>query len=65
MSSLIAAFEYDEKLEVLDITFRSGKTRRYFNVGSQIHSGLAGAESKGKYFNKYIRNNYVSNYVEK
>ena len=52
---------YDHALEILDVKFRkSGKTRRYFNVGGLIYQGLMLAQSKGVYFNKFIKKNYTS-----
>lgn len=62
-SSDLEAVGYDEVHEILDVKFRkSGKTIRYYNVGSLIHSGLMAEDtrSKGIYFSRMIRNHYRS-----
>lgn len=57
-SSDLEAVGYDQTLEILDVKFRKGGTKRYFNVGAPIYSGLLAAKSKGQYFAANIRNHY-------
>lgn len=54
-SSMMSRVEYDDDTSELDITFTSGKTYRYVNVPPDIHDGLLDAESKGQFFNEYIK----------
>jgi hypothetical protein len=58
-SSMMTDVAYDEDSGELDITFTSGKTYRYLNVPPDIHAGLLEAESKGQYFNDYIKYEFV------
>ncbi len=52
---------YNNALEILDVKFRkSGKIRRYFNVGGLIYQGFMLSQSKGTYFNKFIKKHYTS-----
>jgi hypothetical protein len=44
----------------LIIEFNSGVSYRYYNVGSYTVDSLLEAESKGKYFNQYIKGRYPS-----
>lgn len=54
-SSQISAVGYDEGNKLLYIQFQNGTVYVYYNVVYYIYEGLLNAESKGKFFNDYIR----------
>jgi hypothetical protein len=58
-SSVIRRYSYDEAKHRLDITFVSGEDYSYFDVPEKIVSGLAGARSKGRYFQQHIRDRFA------
>jgi hypothetical protein len=43
---------------MLELGFHSGKVYDYFEVPSPIYYELLGSDSKGRYFNLHIRNNF-------
>jgi len=47
---------YDSRSSVLEIEFTSESVYRYYHVSPDVANGLMSAPSKGKYFNKRIRN---------
>ncbi len=49
---------------VLEIQFESGRVYQYFNVPDSVYRGLIKADSKGKYFNTHIRNQYPYQEIE-
>lgn len=57
VSSLLAAMRYSPQA-TLDLEFRSGAVYRYFTVPRAIAQGLRAADSKGAYFNRYIKNHF-------
>jgi KTSC domain-containing protein len=57
-SSLLTWVEYNPQTRVLDVEFRTGELYRYFAVPIRSYDGLLEAESKGRYFNKHIRNRF-------
>lgn len=57
-STAIKSVGYDPQSSVLEIEFVSGKVYQYFDVPTHIHSGLMSAESKGRYFNHTIKDQY-------
>lgn len=60
-SSNLKSVGYDLSNRILEIEFLSeNRVYQYFNVPSYIHTSLIHAKSKGKYFNKFIRNEYNS-----
>lgn len=58
-SSVIDTFDYNDDQAQLTVTFVSGRTYRYFLVPPDCVARFAAAESKGGYFNKYIRDKYL------
>ncbi len=61
-SSAISAARYFSEERVLFVVFTSGRIYRYSAVPSDIFDGLLAAESAGKYFNRFILNEFE--YVE-
>jgi KTSC domain len=57
-SSVIAAVEYDEERETLDVEFRNGRRYVYRRVPRQVYDELLAAPSKGQFFNDRIRGVY-------
>lgn len=51
---------YEGKREVLEIEFQSGAIYQYLDVPAAVYEKLWGAESKGQYFNREIRDSYES-----
>jgi len=45
---------------LLELEFQSGAIYRYLGVPAATYRGLLGAESKGTYFNRHIRNRFSS-----
>lgn len=43
---------------VLEVRFRNGGVYRYFDVPERMYSLLMGADSKGAFFNRHIRDRY-------
>ena len=57
VSSLIASMGYSPQA-ALDLEFRCGAVYRYFTVPRAIAEGLRVADSKGAYFNRYIKDHF-------
>jgi lysyl-tRNA synthetase class 2 len=57
-SSVIANFDYDPDRAQLTVTFMSGRIYRYFLVPPDCAARFASTESKGGFFNQYIRDKY-------
>lgn len=54
-SSVIDAVGYTR---VLEIHFDSGRIYQYYDVPDDIYEGMMAAESKGRYFNAHIRDQF-------
>jgi hypothetical protein len=57
-STSLTAAAYLEGQTVLELEFRSGAVYLYLGVPAETYGGLLQAQSKGAYFNHYIRNRY-------
>jgi KTSC domain len=51
--------------EVLEVRFNNGGVYRYFGVPARVHRELLRAESKGRFFNRVIRDGYRSVQLER
>jgi hypothetical protein len=58
-STLIHSIGYDEAKRTLEVTFQDGDTYRYYEVEPDVVEEFLDAESKGAYFNDYIRDSYL------
>lgn len=58
-SSLIHSIAYDEVTRTLEIRFHETGRYRYYDVAPEVVEELLDAESKGRYFNDYIRDSYL------
>jgi len=57
-SSVISYFFYNENDKLLKIVFVTGKVYVYKNVPLSIYNHLRASISKGKYFNKFIKDHF-------
>jgi len=55
-SRLLATMAYDHNQAVLQLEFCDGTVYQYFQVPRQTYQDLLQADSKGTYFNRYVRN---------
>jgi KTSC domain len=55
-SSCIDSVGYEN--EVLEVRFNDGGVYRYFEVPAQLYRQLLAAESKGRFFNVHVRDDY-------
>lgn len=58
VSTTLAGVAYDHAGNILQLEFRSGAVYRYFGVPAGVHEGLLRASSKGRYFNREIRERF-------
>ena len=64
-STLIQSTEYDSATQTLSVWFvTSGNRYDYQNVPPETHDAFRRAFSKGRYFNRFIRNRYRYNLIE-
>ena len=54
-STSLAAAAYDEHQSLLQLRFQDGGCYEYAGVSAEVFHGLVQAESKGTYFNRFIR----------
>lgn len=59
-STALRTLAYQDDLRRLELEFRSGAVYHYFQVSQSTCQALLQAESKGAFFNQYIRNRYPS-----
>ena len=57
-SSVIDRTKYIPREWELIITFRSGRQYVYYKVKPQLYERFLKAESKGQFFNQYIKNKF-------
>lgn len=57
-STAIRAIDYDPTTRQLRVTFPGGNTYKYYDVPRAVYETFLHAESKGLYFNGYIRDRY-------
>ncbi len=57
-SSDINSIGYDSSTQILEIEFNSGGIYQYYNVSDSTFNELMSADSKGKYFNQFIKSQY-------
>jgi KTSC domain-containing protein len=57
-STMIAAIGYDEETETLEVEFVSGSVCRYRCVSLDLYDDFRASPSKGKFFNRCIRDAY-------
>jgi len=57
-SSSLISIGYDAKQHILEVEFIHGAVYRYFDVPLSAYQALLNADSRGRYFNANIRENY-------
>ena len=57
-SDVIHAIGYDDEIGVLEIIFNNGQIYQYRNVPRDAYHELIRAESKGRYFQENIRDEF-------
>lgn len=57
-STSLESVSYSPDKCLLQLQFRDGAVYRYFDVPLERYRELLTADSKGVYFNRYIRNQY-------
>lgn len=57
-STTLASVGYDPKTLVLEVEFRSSAIYRYRLVPSALYRDLLAADSKGRFFNQFIRQRF-------
>lgn len=57
-STAIRAIDYDAATRQLRVTFPGGNIYKYYDVPRSVYESFLQAESKGLYFNGYIRDRY-------
>jgi len=62
-SSVIHAIYYDKAASSLRIIFVSGSVYEYLRVPQRVYEAIKTATSKGKYFNRFIKNKYAFNQI--
>lgn len=58
-SSSLARLSYDRRQAILQVEFRDGTGYEYAAVPLKTYQNLLQADSKGSYFNHYIRNHFT------
>jgi len=59
-STVIKALAWDSQDKTLVVAFKTNSVWAYFNVPKKIYNSLISSSSLGSFFNKNIRNNFVS-----
>jgi hypothetical protein len=62
-SSTILSVGYEPGSETLEVEFKGTGTYQYYNVPISIHQEFMASDSKGKFFNVYIKNAYACSRV--
>ena len=57
-SSFINEISYEYNLNILIVKMKGERAYKYINVSEKIFNEFKKAESKGRFFNKYIKNHY-------
>ncbi|WP_219225425.1 KTSC domain-containing protein [Pedobacter antarcticus] len=62
-STVIQRFSYNYSERILTVNFLSGNVYQYFAVPEEYYKAMLAARSKGKYFNKYIKNHFSFKHI--
>lgn len=63
-SSFIRAIGANKRLGTITVTMDKGTVYRYFGVTQKTISGLIACDSKGWYYNEYVKGRYHSKRVK-
>lgn len=64
-STVLAWVSYEPAADRLEVQLRSGERYRYFGVPPSCYQQLLRADSKGAFFNRYIRNCFPFQHLSK
>ena len=64
-STILAWVRYLPDIRLLQLGLCTGKDYEYFDVPGHIYSGLLASESKGRYYNLQIRNEFRFQRIKK
>jgi len=64
-STILAWVRYLPDLRLLQVGLRTGQDYEYFDVSAATYSGLLASESKGRYYNLHIRNEFPFQRIKK
>ena len=59
-SSNISGIGYDQSTRVLTVQFHRGAVYDYDDVPPNVHHEFLNADSKGRFFQRYIRNDFTA-----
>lgn len=62
-SSTLASAAFDTTTGLLELEFRSGALYRYYSVPVSLYLDLLAAGSKGRFFNRFIRDCFPTTLV--
>lgn len=57
-SSNIRSVGYDHQTQTMEVEFMNGTIYQYYGVPENIYDQMMGEQSKGRFLNTYIRNQY-------
>lgn len=57
-SSNIRSVGYDPQTQTMEVEFMNGTIYQYYGVPENIYDQMMGEQSKGRFLNTYIRNQY-------
>lgn len=57
-STSLRSVGYDERTQTLEVQFVGGRVYQYYGVPANMHRKMMRAQSKGQFFNRYIRRAY-------
>lgn len=57
-SSNIKAVRYSDEDQTMEIDFNDGGTYKYHSVDSSVADGFSQADSTGKYFHNFVKNQH-------
>lgn len=58
LSSVLIGYGYNRKTHMLGVVMQGGKQYLYSGVPWEVYGGLVLADSKGEYYNRYIKTKY-------
>ena len=64
-STVLSWVRYLPDLRLLQVGLRTGQDYEYFEVPAHTYSGLLQSESKGRYYNLHIRNEFRFQRIKK
>ncbi|RYZ02676.1 MAG: KTSC domain-containing protein [Myxococcales bacterium] len=62
-SSTLRSIGYDSRTRTLEVEFATGSVYRYLPVPGEVWTALRRAESKGRYFQRFVRDRFEAERV--